>query len=235
MWHGKGREVLQLESVCVLHWAERWLQVTCCTSVACLVIKRIIISCGVQPKKKTTQCAYVCTPLPPFFSPPLPSCCTSTPTCHVCIFACIFIMNARKRDATRSRQKGFRRPKGCDDVALGHGLQLRPSPPPTLPLSLPEGSREKQAVECIKWSRRVSLPGGIANTNKKAFSFFLSAIRKYENSFCRRRRWGRATMASATTYGLTTWTNCSMWRRRRRINEIEADEKLFQPKCIKML
>lgn len=44
--------------VCVLHWAAgtRWLQVTCCTSVACLVIKRIIISCGVQPKKKTTQC-----------------------------------------------------------------------------------------------------------------------------------------------------------------------------------
>lgn len=71
---------------------------------------------------------------------------------------------------------------------------------------------------------------------KKHFLFF-SAIRKYENSFCRRRRrrWGRATMASATTYGLTTWTNCSMWRRRHRINEIEADEKLFQPKCIKML
>lgn len=69
---------------------------------------------------------------------------------------------------------------------------------------------------------------------KKHFIFF-SAIRKYENSFCRRRRWGRATMASATTYGLTTWTNCSMWRRRHRINEIEADEKLFQPKSIKML
>lgn len=51
-----------------------------------------------------------------------------------------------------------------------------PSPlltPPLLALGL---KREKQAVECIKWSRRVSLPGGITSTNKKAFSFFCISL-----------------------------------------------------------
>lgn len=132
------------------------------------------------------------TPLPPLDTLAPPTCCTSTPTCHVCIFACIFIMNARKRDATRSRQKGFRRPKGCDDVALGHGLQLRPLslPPTLLPhrsacLRPQERSRLWSVLNEVAASRCLA---ALQTQIKKHFLFF-SAIRKYENSFCRRRRW----------------------------------------------
>lgn len=56
-------------------------------------------------------------------------------------------------------------------------------PPSSHPLSLPRASREreKQAVECIKWSRSVSLPGGITNTNKKSIFFFLYSLLFFRN------------------------------------------------------
>lgn len=93
-----------------------------------------------------------------------------------------------------------------------------PLPPSSHPLSLPRASRERSRL----WSvlNEVGASRCLAALRaqiKKHFLFsvflcFFSAIRKYENSFCRRRRWGRATMASAqptkttttTTYGLTT-------------------------------
>lgn len=147
MWHGQGGEVLQLESVCVLHWAERWLQVTCCTSVACLVIKRIIISCGVQPKKKTTQCAYVCTPLPPSSHLPSPAAALQLPLATFAFLHAFLLWTPENEMRRAADKKDFADQKDATTLLSGmvcncdHSSSL----PHSFPIALPAWGLKREA------------------------------------------------------------------------------------------
>lgn len=116
-----------------------WLQVTCCTSLACLVIKRIIISCGIQPKKENHTHSHC----PAYTSLSLPAHPAALPPAAL-LHA--FLRETRTSCDALQTKRIFARPKGCDDVALGHGLQLRPvrsthSPLPVLPVLQPAGQQ----------------------------------------------------------------------------------------------
>lgn len=151
---GRGRRNLQ-------HAA--WLQVTCCTSLACLVIKRIIISCGIQPKKINKENPH------PLAAPAATSSslCLCPPPIPACIAACIFSRNEkRERDATRSRQKGFSPDQ--KDAMLLWGMVCNCDQYRVLLLLLysnpvPPG-QQAVAVYEMKSPRLVSLPGGGTHT-----------------------------------------------------------------------
>lgn len=113
-----------------------WLQVTCCTSLACLVIKRIIISCGIQPKKENhthSHCpayTYLSLPAHPAALPPL--------------HCCMHFYGKRERAATRCRQKGFS-PDQKDATTLLWGMVCNCDqyavPTPHSPLCQPAGQQ----------------------------------------------------------------------------------------------